>query len=157
MKSRTSMSMGAAAGVVLALIAAGAARAQQQDFSTVTIKDTLVAGNVHMLEGSGGNIAVSAGPDGLLMVDDQFAPLAEKITTALQELHQGELKFLVNTHWHGDHTGGNGFFGRKATIVAHANVRQRLQDKSDTPKEALPKVTFDDTVSLHFNGEEIKI
>lgn len=129
----------------------------QQDFSKVIIKTTHVAGNVHMLEGAGGNIGVSTGPDGILIVDDQFAPLSEKINIALQELHQGELKFLLNTHWHGDHTGGNGFFGRKATIVAHTNVRKRLQDKSDTPKEALPKITFDGGLSLHFNGEEIKV
>jgi cyclase len=111
-----------------------------------------------MLEGSGGNIGVSAGPDGLLIVDDQFLPLAQKIDAALQKLEAGApLKFVLNTHWHGDHTGGNPFFGRKASIIAHANVRKRLAAKSDTPKEALPVVTQDKGLSIHFNGEEIRM
>jgi glyoxylase-like metal-dependent hydrolase (beta-lactamase superfamily II) len=130
----------------------------QQDFSKVQIKSTHVAGNVHMLEGAGGNIGVSTGPDGLLIVDDQFAPLAEKIDAALQKLEAGgPLKFVLNTHWHGDHTGGNAFFGRKASIIAHANVRKRLAAKSDTPKEALPVITQDEGLSVHFNGEEIRM
>ncbi|MEW6159146.1 MAG: MBL fold metallo-hydrolase [Verrucomicrobiota bacterium] len=131
--------------------------AQQRDFSSVEIKATHVAGNVHMLEGQGGNIGVSVGPDGLLIVDDQFLPLAPKIDAALAKLDKGALKFVLNTHWHGDHTGGNPHFGRKAHIIAHTNVRKRLADKSDTPKEALPVVTFDDSLSVHFNGEEIKV
>ena len=130
----------------------------QQDFSKVQIKSTHVAGNVHMLEGAGGNIGVSTGPDGLLIVDDQFAPLAEKIDAALQKFEAGgPLKFVLNTHWHGDHTGGNAFFGRKANIIAHANVRKRLAGKSDTPKEALPVVTQDKGLTVHFNGEEIQM
>ncbi len=129
----------------------------QRDFGNVQIKAAPVAGNIQMLEGSGGNIAVSTGPDGVLMVDDQFAPLAEKIAAAIEKLDQGPIKFVLNTHWHGDHTGGNAHFGRKASIVAHANVRKRLADKSDTPKEALPVVTFGDSASVHFNGEEIRL
>jgi cyclase len=130
----------------------------QQDFSKVQIKSTHVAGNVHMLEGAGGNIGVSTGPDGLLIIDDQFAPLAEKIDAALQKLEAGgPLKFVLNTHWHGDHTGGNAFFGRKANIIAHTNVRKRLAAKSDTPKEALPVITQDGGLSVHFNGEEIRM
>jgi cyclase len=129
----------------------------QRDLSNVQIKATQVAGNIHMLEGSGGNIAVSTGPDGVLMVDDQFAPLAEKIAAAIEKLDQGPIKFVLNTHWHGDHTGGNAHFGKKASIVAHANVRKRLADKSDTPKEALPVVTFGDSASVHLNGEEIRL
>src|SRR5688572_15664773 len=130
----------------------------QQDFSRVEIKSTQVAGNVHMFEGAGGNIGVSSGPDGILIVDDQFAPLAEKIDAALQKLEApGPLKFVLNTHWHGDHTGGNAFFGRKASIVAHANVRKRLAAKSDTAKEALPVITHEDGLSVHFNGEEIRM
>jgi glyoxylase-like metal-dependent hydrolase (beta-lactamase superfamily II) len=140
----------------LIFAAAGTALAQR-DFGNVQIKATLVAGNIHMLEGSGGNIAVSTGPDGVLMVDDQFAPLAEKIAAAIEKLDQGPIKFVLNTHWHGDHTGGNAYFGRKASIVAHANVRKRLADKSDTPKEALPVVTFGDSASVHVNGEEIRL
>lgn len=129
----------------------------QRDMSKVEIKATAVAGNIHMLEGQGGNIAVSTGPDGVLMVDDQFAPLAEKIAAAIEKLDHGPIKFLLNTHWHGDHTGGNAHFGKKASIVAHVNVRKRLADKSDTPKEALPVITFDDSASVHINGEEVRL
>ena len=125
----------------------------QRDYARIEIKATHVAGNIYMLEGAGGNIGVSVGPDGILLVDDQYAPLAEKIRTALKELGDGPLKFLLNTHFHGDHTGGNVVFGNEAHIVAHANVRKRLQMESP-PKEALPVVTFDDSLSIHFNGED---
>jgi cyclase len=153
------------AGVLLTLgLCAGSASAQQ-DFSKVQIKASHVAGKVHMLEGSGGNIGVSVGADGLLIIDDQFAPLADKIRAALKELNQGKLKFILNTHWHGDHTGGNASFGPEAPIVAHANVRKRLEAGSNVPgrvvagapKEALPVVTFDQSLSIHFNGEEIRV
>jgi glyoxylase-like metal-dependent hydrolase (beta-lactamase superfamily II) len=102
------------------------AHAQQRDFSQVQIKATKVAGNVYMLEGSGGNIGVSVGADGILIVDDQFAPLADKIRAALKGLNPGKLRFILNTHWHGDHTGGNVEFGPEAPIIAHDNVRKRL-------------------------------
>jgi len=135
--------------------------AQQQDFSNVEITATHVAKNIHVLQGAGGNIGVSVGPDGILIVDDQFAPLAEKITAALRKLDPGKLKFVLNTHHHGDHTGGNIFFGRDASIVAHANTRKRLGGddvaaaaNQNTP---LPVVTFEDSLSIHFNGEEIKV
>ncbi len=98
----------------------------QQDFSKVEIKATKVAGNVYMLEGAGGNIGVSVGADGILIVDDQFAPLADKIKAALKTLGDGKLKFILNTHWHGDHTGGNVVFGPEAPIIAQTNVRKRL-------------------------------
>ena len=91
----------------------------QDDFSKVEIKATKISGNVYMLEGAGGNIGVSVGTDGILIVDDQFAPLAEKIRAALKTLGDGKLKFILNTHWHGDHTGGNAQFGREAPIIAH--------------------------------------
>lgn len=129
----------------------------QRDMSNVQIKATHVAGNIHMLEGQGGNIAVSTGPDGVLMVDDQFAPLAEKINAAIEKLDQGPIKFLLNTHHHGDHTGGNAYFGKEASIVAHANVRKRLSSDSKLAKEALPVVTFDQSASVHLNGEEIRL
>lgn len=142
-------------------------RGYAQDFSKVEIKATKVAGNVYMLEGAGGNIGVSVGPDGLLIVDDQFAPLAEKIKAALKTLGEGKLKFVLNTHWHGDHTGGNMVFGPEAPIIAHDNVRKRLatEQKSEfwkrttpaSPKEALPVITFDKSLSVHFNGEEIRV
>ena len=102
----------------------------QRDFSAVQIEATHVAGSVWMLMGSGGNIGVSSGPDGVVMVDDQFAPLADKIRDALREVGQSEEaaepQFLINTHFHGDHTGGNVEFGEASTIVAHTNVRKRL-------------------------------
>src|ERR1044072_7558190 len=87
-----------------------------QDYSKVEIKATKINGNVYMLEGAGGNIGVSVGPDGILIVDDQLAPLAEKIKIALQQLGEGKLKFILNTHWHGDHTGGNEVLGREAPV-----------------------------------------
>ena len=139
----------------------------QDDFSKVEIKATKINGNVYMLEGSGGNIGVSVGEDGILIVDDQFAPLAEKIRAALKTLGEGKLKFILNTHWHGDHTGGNAQFGKDAPIIAHDNVRKRLstEQRSEffknttpaSPKEALPVITFDQSLSVHFNGEEIKV
>jgi glyoxylase-like metal-dependent hydrolase (beta-lactamase superfamily II) len=137
----------------------------QQDFSQVEIKTTHVAGNIYMLEGRGGNIGASVGEDGILIIDDQFAPLAEKIREALKKLNSGNLKFVLNTHWHGDHTGGNPVFGKEATIIAHHNVRKRLmteQKRGDrvtppAPKEAWPVITLDSSLSLHFNGEEIKV
>jgi glyoxylase-like metal-dependent hydrolase (beta-lactamase superfamily II) len=138
----------------------------QTDFSKVQMKATKVAGNVYMLEGSGGNIGVSVGEDGLLIVDDQFAPLADKIRAALKGIADKKLKFILNTHWHGDHTGGNVAFGPEATIIAHDNVRKRLatEQKSTvfnsttpaSPKEALPVITFDQSLSVHFNGEDIR-
>ncbi len=138
---------------------------QQQDFSSVEIKTVPVRGNVHMLEGRGGNIGVSAGEDGILIVDSQFAPLAEKIRTALKNINPGKLKFLLNTHYHGDHTGGNRILGSEMTIIAHRNVRQRLmteQSRGDQPippepKEAWPVITVEQSLSVHFNGEEIKV
>lgn len=137
----------------------------QQDFSKVEIKVKKVSGNVYLLEGSGGNIGVSVGADGILIVDDQFAPLADKIRAALKTLGEGKLKFILNTHWHGDHTGGNAVFGPEAPIVAQTNVRKRLAEGMNipdravkpAPKEALPVITFDQSVSIHFNGEEIRV
>jgi cyclase len=154
----------AAALGLLALVALPAG-AQDRDFSKVEIKAVKAAGNIYMLEGSGGNIGVSVGSDGVLIVDDQFAPLADKIQAALKGLSDGKLKFVLNTHWHGDHTGGNQTFGAQAPIIAHENVRKRLATDQTvfgekipaSPKEALPVVTFGDRVSVHFNGEEIKV
>jgi len=151
----------------LALLLGFAAAAHAQtDFSKVQMKATKVAGNVYMLEGSGGNIGVSVGDDGLLIVDDQFAPLADKIRAALKGIADKKLRFILNTHWHGDHTGGNVAFGAEATIIAHDNVRKRLatDQKSEvfnrttpaSPKEALPVITFDQSLSVHFNGEDIR-
>jgi glyoxylase-like metal-dependent hydrolase (beta-lactamase superfamily II) len=149
----------------VSLVFAATASAQT-DFSKVQMKATKVAGNVWMLEGAGGNIGVSVGDDGLLIVDDQFAPLADKIRAALKGIADKKLHFILNTHWHGDHTGGNVVFGPEATIIAHDNVRKRLatEQKSTvfntttppSPKEALPVITFDQTLTVHFNGEDIR-
>ena len=123
---------------------------------TKKIQTVAVAGNVHMLIGKGGNIGVSAGEDGILIIDDQFAPLADKIRAALGEINKGDLKYVLNTHHHGDHTGGNPVFGKEATIIAHDNVRKRLVE-ADKPKEGWPVLTYDKTVTLHFNGEPIRV
>jgi glyoxylase-like metal-dependent hydrolase (beta-lactamase superfamily II) len=151
----------------VALAGHGGPAQQQVDWNAVEVKAEKVAGNVWILTGRGGNIGVSVGEDGVLIVDDQFAPLAEKIKAKLKDLSSGKLKFVLNTHFHGDHTGGNKEFGPEAPIIAHDNVRKRLSTPPDdaaarerwaaaNPKEAWPVVTFGDRVSIHFNGEEIK-
>jgi len=152
--------------LTLLLVLAAAAQAQT-DFSKVQMKATKVAGNVYMLEGSGGNIGVSVGDDGLLIVHDQFAPLADKIRAALKGIADKKLHFILNTHWHQDHTGGNVAFGPEATIIAHDNVRKRLASDQKSvvfnrttpasPKEALPVITFDQSLTVHFNGEDIRV
>jgi glyoxylase-like metal-dependent hydrolase (beta-lactamase superfamily II) len=136
----------------------------QQDFSKVEIKATKVSGGIYMLEGSGGNIGVSVGEDGIVIVDDQFAPLAPKIKAALKDISDKPVRFVLNTHFHGDHTGGNVEFGHDATIIAHENVRKRLQEGgavagnavSAAAKDALPVVTFNDRATVHLNGEDIR-
>jgi len=142
-------------GAILAVTAVTGSA--QQDFSKVEIQTIHVAKNIYLLQGAGGNIGVSVGLDGILIVDDQFAPLAEKIEAALKQLNPGKLKFVLNTHYHGDHTGGNAHFGRQAHIIAHTNVRKRLGGKPGDSKPELPIITFDDSLSVHFNGEEIKL
>ena len=133
---------------------AGKPQQRQIDWATVEVKVEQVRGSIWMLSTNlGGNIGVSAGEDGILIVDDQFAPLADKIREKLKGISAGKLKFVLNTHYHGDHTGGNPQFGSEAPIVAHDNVRKRL---SDQPKQGWPVVTFGDRVSIHFNGEEIR-
>jgi len=145
---------------------------QQQDFSKVEIKVTKVSGNIYMLEGQGGNIAASVGEDGIVIVDDEFAPLAEKIQAALKALGITDkpVRFVINTHYHGDHTGGNlPFATAGATVIAHDNVRKRLENGSEggnggsiknqtppQPKAALPIITFDHDVTVHLNGEDIR-
>jgi cyclase len=132
----------------------------QRNFDGVEIKATKVAGSVYMLTGAGGNIGVSVGDDGIVIVDDQFAPLAPKIKDALRAITTKPLRFVVNTHFHGDHTGGNEALGREAPIVAHTNVRKRLKSGSDqtppSPAGALPIITFDANMMIHMNGEDIR-
>lgn len=139
--------------VLLCFISAVLPVAAQQDYSDVQITVTPVNGSIYMLEGAGGNIGVSAGLDGILIIDTQFAPLAEKIQAALKNLSSGPLKYVLNTHFHGDHTGGNPVFGRFAAIMGHTNLRKRLMDQ---PAVAQPVITFSESVTLHFNNEEIK-
>jgi len=137
----------------------------QNDFSDVKIITHKVTDNIYMLEGAGGNIAILTGDDGVLMVDDQFAPLSDKIKSAISELSDNSVHYLLNTHWHGDHTGGNANFANDgATIIAHDNVRKRLStDQSRpfgrttpaSPKEAWPQLTFNDEMTIHYNNEAI--
>lgn len=153
--------------ILSALFAPSSSAQAQRDFSDVEITTTQVNATIYMLHANWGtgNIAASIGEDGILIVDDQFAPLAEKIDAALTAVQPGPLKFILNTHWHGDHTGGNIEFGPKAPIIAHTNVRKRLMTAQRVfqntipaaPKAAWPVVTFDTSISIHFNGEEIKV
>ena len=148
----------------LFLLAASAAFAQQQDFSKVQVKVTKVAGSVYMLEGAGGNIGVSVGEDGIVIVDDQFAPLADRIQAALKGITDKPVRFVINTHWHFDHTGGNGYFGKQGTIIAQDNVRERLaaggkilgMEMKPVPAQELPIITFNDRLTVHANGEDIR-
>jgi cyclase len=127
-----------------------------------------VAPGITMLVGNGGNIAVSAGEDGIFIVDDQFAPSVPRILEAIAAIQPGPVRFVINTHWHGDHTGGNEALGSKgAVIVAHDNVRKRMsvanfnklfnRETPPSPKSALPVVTFAESVTLHLNGDEVRV
>ncbi len=142
--------------------------AQQQDFSKVQIETIAVAPGVHMLVGSGGNIGVSSGKDGVLVIDDQYAPLSDKIKAAVAGISKDPIRFVVNTHWHGDHTGGNeNMAGSGSVIIAHENVRRRMSTeqvnefmKRTTPASpaiALPVMTFTDDVTFHLNGDELHV
>jgi glyoxylase-like metal-dependent hydrolase (beta-lactamase superfamily II) len=147
--------------------AAGPAAAQQRDWSQVEIQVQEVGDGVWMMTGAGGNLGVSAGEDGVFLVDDQYAPLTGKIRAAVAELGHGEVRFVINTHWHGDHTGGNENFGEAgAVLVAHDNVRERMSvaqfserwgETPASPKGALPVVTFADSVTFHLNGDTIHV
>jgi cyclase len=162
----------AAAGLLLAAAAADKnahSGSGEPDFSKVQMKSTQVSGNVWMMEGMGGNIGVLAGDDGLLVIDDQFAPLAQKIQAALKEISLKPVRFLFNTHWHGDHTGGNLAMAEAgAIIVAQDNVRKRLSTEQvialhggrkvpAAPAKAWPVVTLDDEIEFHLNGEDVRV
>ena len=138
----------------------------QQDFSKVEITTTKVADGIYMLEGAGGNIAVSAGADGVFLIDDQYAPLTDKIRAAVKAVDEGPIRFVLNTHWHGDHTGGNENLGESGTlIVAHDNARRQMtvgqffeiwdRKVEPSPEGSLPVVTFSDSVTFHVNGDVI--
>ena len=151
-----------------ALLLAAAPSEAQQDFSKVEIKLERLSDGLYMLAGAGGNIGLSVGEDATFIVDDQFAPLTEKIVAAIRTVTDMPVKFVVNTHWHGDHTGGNENFGQAgAVIIAHDNVRQRMsvetfnerfkQTIPAAPRVALPVVTFADSVTLHLNGDTVHV
>lgn len=155
-------------GIALALLAIGRLTlAQTQDFSRVEIKTIPVTTGIYMLVGEGGNIGVSAGEDGVFLIDDQFAPLTEKIQAAIASINKKPIRFVLNTHWHFDHTGGNENLGKAGvTIVAHDKVREYMSTDQfmealnmkfpASPPAALPIITFNDTVTFHLNGNTIK-
>lgn len=150
-----------------ALLGGGSAYAED-DVSKATIKTTKVADGLYLLEGAGGNIGVSVGEDGVIVIDDQFAPLTPKIQSAIAAISPKPIKFVLNTHWHGDHVGGNeNLANAGAVIVAHENVRKRMSTEQfmeafkrkvpASPPKALPVVTFTSDITLHFNGEDIHV
>jgi len=147
--------------------------AQDDDVSKVELRVTKVAGNVYMLDAAkgdaGGNIGASVGDDGIVIVDDQYAPLADKIRAALKGITDKPVRFVINTHYHGDHTGGNAIFQKDAPVIAQDNVRKRLEeggkagnggsvsmDRKPAEKGALPIITFEHDVTVHLNGEDIR-
>lgn len=131
--------------------------ANAQTMADADINVQPAAGDVYMLKGPGGNIGVLATDKGLLLVDDKFAPLAKKIETAMKGIEDKELKYVINTHYHGDHTGGNKFFSHKAPIFAHENVRSRLSSKAEHHVESLPVVTYKDGITIHLDNEEVQL
>ncbi len=152
----------------LALFGATTSLSAQVNYDTVQVRATQLAPGLHVLFGAGGNIGVSVGVDGTFIIDDQFAPLTPKIVAAIRTLTDKPVKFVINTHWHGDHTGGNENFGNAgAVIVAHDNVRKRMSVERfiaatnttapASPHAALPVVTFSDAVTLHLNGDSISV
>jgi glyoxylase-like metal-dependent hydrolase (beta-lactamase superfamily II) len=153
----------------LALLALpGASASVQDDWESVQIETVSVRDGLYMLVGRGGNIGLSVGADGTFLVDDQYAPLTEKIEAAIRKVTGDPVRFLVNTHWHGDHTGGNENFGRKGSIVvAHQNVRKRMSVEQvreilrtdpvpAAPFSALPRITFTEEVTFYWNGDDIR-
>jgi cyclase len=160
----TGMALGLAAGAA----ALSPAMAQQQDFSKVEITTTRLSDTLYMLMGEGGNIGVSAGADGVYLIDDQYAPLSEKIMAAVKAISDKPIRYVVNTHWHGDHTGGNENFGKAgAAVIAHENVRTRMARGQEitafkmvvppAAAGALPVITFSDKAALHLNGQTANI
>jgi len=164
MKQRIRLSI----AVLSAAVLAGASvKAQQQDFSQVQIKTTKIAPSFYTLEGQGGTIGAHVGPDGVFMVDSQFAPLSDKIVAAVKQISDGRIRFLVNTHVHGDHTGGNENFGKMGVVImARPELRARLVKPApaangaappSAPPAALPMVTYTSKTIVHMNGEDIQL
>ena len=138
----------------------------KRDFTKVGVKATKVAGQIYVIEDatpefSGGNVGVSVGPDGIVLIDDKFAPIAPKVEAALRTISDKPVRFIINTHFHGDHTDGNAVWGPKSTVIAHENTRKRMmagsgKDQPPAPEVALPVITFEDKLSVHLNGEDIR-
>ena len=155
-----------AVGVLMLAVFAATPEARAQDWEAVQIETVELAPGLYLLYGRGGNIGVSVGPDGVFLVDDQYAPLTDKIVAAIRAISDGPIRFVLNTHWHGDHTGGNENLGEGGVlIVAHDNVRERMSvdqfiaginmEVEASPEVALPVVTFSRDVTFHLNGDEI--
>lgn len=155
MKALTRLArMATAAAAVLVLLPQTASA--QRDFSDVRVTPHHVAGTVYYLEGAGGHVVVSAGDDGVVMVDDQFAPLTDRLIAAVRTITSDEIRFLINTHVHGDHTGGNANIAALGIpILARDEVRVRLM--ASQPELALPVVTFSDNITVHLNDEDMEV
>ena len=145
------------ATITMLLSVAVTSSVHAQDMADANITVQAAAGGVYMLQGPGGNIGVLATEKGLLLVDDKFAPLAEKIEIAMKGIEDKALKYVINTHYHGDHTGSNQFFSHKAPIFAHENVRNRLSSKADHHADSLPVVTYKDGITIYLDNEEVQL
>jgi cyclase len=154
--------------LAVVLLGLAATVSAQQDFSNVEVVATPIRANLYLVTGRGGNIVASVGEDGTFLVDDQYAPLTERIQAALDQITDRPVRFVINTHWHGDHVGGNENFAEAgAVIVAHENVRSRMSSDQfmatfnvtvpAAPPKALPVVTFSQGVSLHLNGDDVRV
>lgn len=140
----------------IVLLTATMATAQDR-FADVQVEIVPVRDNINMLMGAGGNIGLINGDDGILMIDNQFAPLAPKIRAAIEKIQAGAPNFIINTHFHGDHTGGNGEFGKDGYIIGHDTLRERLAKNSRTEPQALPVITFAESITVHFNGDTLNV
>jgi cyclase len=158
----------AVAALVLGICCGGSLFAQAPDWSKIEIKSQELGPGIYMLQGAGGNIGLSVGDDGAVLIDDQFAPLSDKIKAAIAAVTSKPVRFVVNTHWHGDHTGGNEWLGKAGVvIVAHDNVRKRMSVEQvdelwgrttpPSPAPALPILTFSEDVTLHVNGRDLHV
>lgn len=152
----------------LLLAAALCATAHAQDPRPIRIRTTKLAENVYMLAGAGGNLGVSVGEDGVLLIDSEYAQLTEKVTAAIAELSDKPIRFVVNTHWHFDHVGGNeSLASAGALIVAHESVRERMSSEQvlgalgrripPSPAAALPVITYTEAMTFHWNGDEVRV
>ena len=161
------MRVGHVMGILAASVMVASTAEAQVDWESVAVTATRVAPGVYMVQGRGGNIGVSVGRDGVFLVDDQYAPLTDKVRAALRAITNIRVRFAINTHWHRDHSGGNENMGNAgALLVAHENVRQRMSTDqliefynlpvAPSPLEALPMITFTDEVTFYLNGEEIR-